>query len=117
MDKNKYLENLLSKDNRLNNGTYCALLNYKESIRHNSDEYEITELPYKDEDYFDFVETLRKAEIMTAIITAKCVDIIDALFVFKDLKCTILRLDRVTRIDTEHNVMGEYKRNGIRIKL
>lgn len=118
-------ENMCNKFSELNRdgkksdfswGELVALKNYTESKRHNSSEFEVTELP----DEFstdDFINVLRAANIKSFIVTAKNTMVIDTLHHMSELGCTVCGLDAVVRNDTEYGVMGVYQVNGIRIKL
>lgn len=97
-------------------GELVALKNYTESKRHNSSEFEVTELP---EAWCtgDFINVLRAANIKSFIVTAKDTRVIDTLHRMSEFGCTVCGLDAVVRNDTEYDVMGVYQVNGIRIKL
>lgn len=97
-------------------GARKALMNYRDSQRHNSSEYEVTDLPNED-CMKDFIETIRLAEITTFVITAKTTVFIEALHQMRKLGCTVYGLDTITRNDTEFRVMDDYNVEGIRIML
>ena len=109
-----HLENLKSiSEDSLTEGQIIALDNYKESIRHGSDKFEITSLPFEDEHIPDFVETLRKSEIKDVTITVKHMEIISFLHSLNDLGCEMIGLDVV---NWDFNA-EKYKRKGIKVKL
>lgn len=97
-------------------GARKAMMNYSDSKRHNSSEYEVTDLPNED-CMKDFIETIRLAEITTFVITAKTTVLIEALHQMRKLGCTVYGLDTITRNDTEFRVMDDYEVEGIRIML
>ncbi|HRU98619.1 MAG TPA: hypothetical protein P5092_14445 [Ruminococcus sp.] len=97
-------------------GARKALWNYNDSKRHNSSEYEVTDLP-NESDMEDFLSTLRIAKIATFVVTAKNTALIEALHQMRRLGCTVYGLDTITRNDTEYRVMGNYEVEGIRIML
>lgn len=97
-------------------GELDALRNYIASKRHNSSEFEVTELPGA-WNTGDFIKVLRAANLKSFIVTAKDTWVIDILHRMSELGCTVCGLDAVVRNDTEYGVMGVYQVNGIRIKL
>lgn len=97
-------------------GARKALWNYKGSRRHNSSEFEVTNLP-DESDMEDFLATLRIAKITTFVVTAKNTALIEALHQMRRLGCTVYGLDTITRNDTEYHVMDDYEVEGIRIML
>lgn len=97
-------------------GARKALWNYKDSKRHNSSEYEVTDLP-SETDMEDFLAALRIAKITTFVVTAKDTSLIEALHQMRRLGCTVYGLDKITRNDTEYGVMDDYEVEGIRIMI
>ena len=97
-------------------GARKALWNYKDSKRHNSSEFEVTDLP-SESDMEDFLSTLRIAKVTTFVVTAKSTVLIEALHQMRRLGCTVYGLDTITRNDTEYHVMDDYEVEGIRIML
>jgi len=97
-------------------GARKALWNYKDSRRHNSSEYEVTDLP-NEGDMEDFLNTLRIANITTIVVTAKTTVLIEALHQMRRLGCTVYGLDSITRNDTDYHVMDDYEVEGIRVML
>ena len=97
-------------------GARKALWNYKDSKRHNSSEYEVTDLP-DETDMEDFISALRIAKITSFVVTARNTALIEALHQMRRLGCTVHGLDTITRNDTEYRVMGEYEVEGIRIMI
>lgn len=125
METNHFFEQINAKINERKSsgqksgyslGTRKALWNYNDSKRHNSSEYEVTDLPSEDS-MEDFIETLRSAGITTFVITAKTTALIEALHQLRRLGCTVYGLDTITRNDTEFRVMDDYEVEGIRITL
>ena len=99
-----------------NLGTRKALWNYKDSRRHNSNEYEVTDLP-NESDMEDFLNALRIAKVTTFVVTAKTTVLIESLHQMRRLGCTVYGLDIITRNDAEYGVMDDYEVEGIRIML
>ena len=97
-------------------GARKALWNYRDSKRHNSSEFEVTDLP-GESDMEDFLTTLRIAKITTFVVTAKSTALIEALHQMRRLGCTVYGLDTITHNDTEYHVMDDYEVEGIRIML
>ncbi len=97
-------------------GARKALWNYKDSKRHNSSEFEITNLP-DEPDMGDFLSALRTANITTFVVTAKSTTLIEALHQMRRLGCTVYGLDTITRNDTEYRVLDDYEVEGIRVML
>lgn len=96
-------------------GAIVALLNYNDSKRHNSDKFEVTNIPIAQ--LTDFIETLRNAEITDFVVTAEQTNVIEALHEMQKLGCVVSGLDIVTRVDTEFCVMGTYDVKGIRVSI
>ena len=124
MIENAYFEQMIAKIKECKSngnksdyvaGEIVALLNYNDSKRHNSDKFEVTNIPIAQ--LTDFIETLRKAEITDFVVTAEQTDVIEALHEIQKLGCVVNGLDIVTRIDTEFGVMGTYEVEGIRVSI
>lgn len=123
MIENAYLEQMIAKMKECKangnksdyvTGAIVALLNYNDSKRHNSDKFEVTDIPTQ---LTDFIETLRKAEITDFVVTAKQTNVIEALHEMQKLGCVVSGLDIVTRVDTEFGVMDTYEVKGIRVSI
>lgn len=97
-------------------GKWFAYHNYKESVRHNSSMYEVTELPY-DNAIQEFIQTLREAEVLSFVVTAKCTELIPTLWNMVNSGCSLIGLIEVDRSDSEYNVMGDYKVQGLLLSL
>lgn len=116
MDRTIYERKTNGQKSSYSLGARKALWNYNDSKRHNSSEYEVTDLP--DENCMaDFIETLRTAGITTFVVTAKNTALIEALHQMRRLGCTVYGLDTITRNDTEYRVMDDYEVEGIRITI
>lgn len=107
MIENAYFEQMIAKIKECKSngnksdyvaGEIVALLNYNDSKRHNSDKFEVTNIPIAQ--LTDFIETLRKAEITDFVVTAEQTDVIEALHEMQKLGCVVNGLDIVTRIDS-----------------
>lgn len=116
MDRNIYERKSNGQKSGYSLGARKALWNYKDSKRHNSSEFEVTDLP-SESDMEDFLSTLRIAKVTTFVDTAKSTALIEALHQMRRLGCTVYGLDTITRNDTEYHVMDDYEVEGIRIML
>ena len=116
MDRNIYERKSNGQKSGYSLGARKALWNYKDSKRHNSSEFEVTDLP-GEPDMEDFLSTLRIAKVTTFVVTAKSTALIEALHQMRRLGCTVYGLDTITRNDTEFHVMDDYEVEGIRIML
>ena len=116
MDRNIYERKSNGQKSGYSLGARKALWNYKDSKRHNSSEFEVTDLP-SESDMEDFLSTLRIAKVTTFVVTAKSTALIEALHQMRRLGCTVYGLDTITRNDTEYRVMDDYEVEGIRIML
>jgi hypothetical protein len=116
MDRNIYERKSNGQKSGYSLGARKALWNYKDSKRHNSSEFEVTDLP-SESDMEDFLSTLRIAKVTTFVVTAKSTALIEALHQMRRLGCTVYGLDTITRNDTEYRIMDNYEVEGIRIML
>ena len=116
MDRNIYERKSNGQKSGYSLGARKALWNYNDSKRHNSSEFEVTDLP-SESDMEDFLATLRIAKVTTFVVTAKSTALIEALHQMRRLGCTVCGLDTITRNDTEYRVMDDYEVEGIRIML
>ena len=116
MDRNIYERKSNGQKSGYSLGARKALWNYKDSKRHNSSEFEVTDRP-SESDMEDFLSTLRIAKVTTFVVTAKSTALIEALHQMRRLGCTVYGLDTITRNDTEYHVMDDYEVEGIRIML
>ena len=116
MDRNIYERKSNGQKSGYSLGARKALWNYKDSKRHNSSEFEVTDLP-SESDMEDFLSTLRIAKVTTFVVTAKSTALIEVLHQMRRLGCTVYGLDTITRNDTEYHVMDDYEVEGIRIML
>ena len=116
MDRNIYERKSNGQKSGYSLGARKALWNYKDSKRHNSSEFEVTDLP-SESDMEVFLSTLRIAKVTTFVVTAKSTALIEALHQMRRLGCTVYGLDTITRNDTEYHVMDDYEVEGIRIML
>ena len=116
MDRNIYERKSNGQKSGYSLGARKALWNYKDSKRHNSSEFEVTDLP-GESDMEDFLSTLRIAKVSTFVVTAKSTALIEALHQMRRLGCTVYGLDTITRNDTEYHVMDDYEVEGIRVML
>ena len=116
MDRNIYERKSNGQKSGYSLGARKALWNYKDSKRHNSSEFEVTDLP-SESDMEDFLSTLRIAKVTTFVVTAKSTALIEALHQMHTLGYTVYGLDTITRNDTEYRVMDDYEVEGIRIML
>ncbi len=116
MDRNIYERKSNGQKSGYSLGARKALWNYKDSKRHNSSEFEVTDLP-SESDMEDFLSTLRIAKVTTFVVTEKSTALIEALHQMRRLGCTVYGLDTITRNDTEYRIMDNYEVEGIRIML
>ena len=116
MDRNIYERKSNGQKSGYSLGARKALWNYKDSKRHNSSEFEVTDLP-SESGLEDFLSTLRIAKVTTFVVTAKSTALIEVLHQMRRLGYTVYGLDTITRNDTEYHVMDDYEVEGIRIML
>lgn len=116
MDHKIYTRKTSGQKSGYSLGTRKALWNYKDSKRHNSSEFEVTDLP-AEADMKDFLTALRIAKITTFVVTAKNTALIEALHQMRSLGCSVYGLDTITRNDAEYRVLDDYKVEGIRVML
>lgn len=95
---------------RNNVGKYVAYKNYKESIRMGSDDYELSDPPYNEEDTKMFLETLVEAGIERFCYTAKTTLTIEFLHVCKNCGWNIIEIGTIHRVN---DVFGEEDIQGI----
>lgn len=125
MEKISYLEEIYAKtmEARVNNqpppcsiGENRVVRNYLDSLRHETSEFEVNDLPYeRDED--DFLRTLRLAGVKEIIITDKSTDLLRCLHAFIRLGCTMVGLATITRKEKCYDEIVDYSLEGIRIRL
>lgn len=111
-----YFEEKLNYNFKTRSGKWFAYYNYKESVRHNSSMYEVTELPY-DNAIQEFIQTLREADVSSFVVTEKCTELIPTLWNLVNSGCSLIGLVEVDRSDSEYNVMGDYKVQGFLLSL
>ena len=95
---------------RNNVGKYVAYKNYKESIRMGSDDYELSDPPYNEEDTKMFIETLVEANIKRFCYTAKTTLTIEFLHVCKNCGLNTIEIGTIHRVN---DVFGEENIHGI----
>jgi hypothetical protein len=125
MNKNDYLEKLGNiaksyKDTGMKSGLTLgqrlALRNYDDCIRHNSSDFEITELP-PESILEDFMNTILLADIHSMVITAKDTSVIEFLHLIQRRGWHIQGLEKIDRKDTGCFGVYDYDVPGIRVKI
>lgn len=125
MEKISFLEEIYAKsvDARMNNrippysvGEKMAVRNYLNSLRHETSEFEVNDLPFE-RDEEDFIKTLRLAGVKEIIVTDKNIHLIRCLHTFIRLGCTMVGLATITRKEKCYDEILESTLEGIRIRL
>lgn len=125
MEKISYLDEIYAKTMRAraNNqtppysvGEKMAVRNYLDSLRHETGEFEVNDLPFEcDEE--DFIKTLRLAGVKEIIVTDKTTNLLHCLHHFVRLGCTMVELATITRKEKCYDAVLEFTLEGIRIRL
>lgn len=98
-------------------GANKALAEYDRNIQNGTDAFEISELPW-DYELADFINTLRKAGIATAVVTDHSTGLMDGIYGMNSLGCRMNGLKTITRSDDHRFGSKEpERRKGIEFKL
>lgn len=125
MEKISFLEEIYAKtmEARTNNqitpysvGEKMAVRNYLNSLRHETSEFEVNDLPFE-RDEEDFIRTLRLAGVKEIIVTDKSTDLLRCLHAFIRLGCTMVGLATITRKEKCYDEIVDFSLEGIRIRL
>jgi hypothetical protein len=114
----EYFENLkeVMKDRnyvKQHVGQYVAFKNYEESIRLGSEEFEVSDPPYNEEDTKEFIKTLEDAYVERFCYTAKTTLTIEFLHRCSDMFWQNIHIGSIHR---SNEIFGEEDINGIWIE-